>query len=322
MVSENISIENIIDAARRINAYINHTPILSSSALNNITGADLLMKCENFQKVGAFKFRGACNAVFSLSDIAAKNGVVTHSSGNHAQALALAAKLRKIPAYIVMPSDAVEVKKQAVLDYGAYVTYCAPDLSAREITADALIKKTNAQFVHPYDDPDIIAGQGTVALEFLKEQTDLDYLIAPVGGGGLLSGTLLATKAIAPRTKVIAAEPLLANDAYLSFKEKKLIPSSHPKTICDGLLTSLSERTFRIMLQHVDDVLLATEENILLATKYIWQRMKIIIEPSAAVTLAVVLQHPSIFTDKKVGLILSGGNVDFKILLKNFSTDT
>jgi threonine dehydratase len=307
-----VTIEDIQNAAKRIHSYIHHTPILTCSTLNEITGASLFFKCENFQKIGAFKFRGACNAVFSLSDEEARFGVATHSSGNHGAALALAAKKRGIPAYIVMPQSSPIVKQQAVAGYGAKITFSEASTEGREATLKKVLEETGATFIHPYNNENVIAGQGTVGLELITTISDLDLVIVPIGGGGLISGTSTAITTLS-KTKIIGAEPEMANDAYQSFKAKKLIARSNPQTICDGLATSvLGSLTFPIILQNVTDIFTASEKNILLATKYIWERMKIVVEPSAAVTLAIMLEHPEFFKGKKIGLILSGGNVDIK----------
>ena len=307
-------INDIEKAYSRISKFIHKTPILSSKGINEIAGAEIYFKCENFQKVGAFKFRGACNAVFSLTDEEAEKGVATHSSGNHAQALALAAKMRNISAHIVIPNNAPEVKKKAVEGYGAQVTYCQPTLAARESTIDAIIKKNSATFIHPYDNFNVIAGQGTAALEVFKEIENVDIIIAPVGGGGLLSGTAITTKSISPSTKVIAAEPKNADDAFRSFKSGKFVESDNPNTIADGLLTSLSERTFQIIQNNVDDIFTASEENIIKAMRLIWERMKIIVEPSSAVALAIILENKECFRNKKIVIIISGGNVELSSL--------
>lgn len=300
-----------IDAAhKRIMPFINRTPVLKSRSINQMTNTNLFFKCENFQRVGAFKYRGATNAVQKLSYEEAQNGVVTHSSGNHAQALALAACVRNIPAYVVVPENAPKSKIEAVKSYGGIITYCESTLEARESTVKKIIEQTGSKLIHPYDNPDIIAGQGTAAKELIWEVGNLDIVVAPVGGGGLLSGTAISTKSILPETIVYAAEPELANDAQLSFRSKTLIPSTYPNTIADGLRTSLSELTLSIILKYVDDILTAKEDTIVRAMKMIWQRMKIIVEPSAAVPLAVILEHPDFFIGKSVGIILSGGNVD------------
>lgn len=304
------SYKDIDVAHKRIIPFINRTPVLKSRNLNHITGANLSFKCENFQRVGAFKYRGATNAIQKLTDAQARNGVVTHSSGNHAQALALAAGVRGIPAYIVMPENSPKSKIEAVKSYGGNITFCEPTLEARETNAQTIIEKTGATMIHPYDNTDIIAGQGTAAKELIWEVGSLDIIIAPVGGGGLLSGTAISTKSITPETIVYAAEPEMANDAQLSFRSKTLIPSIYPNTLADGLRTSLSELTLSIILQYVDDILTAKEETIIKAMHMIWQRMKIIVEPSAAVPLAIILENPQLFENKSVGIILSGGNVD------------
>jgi threonine dehydratase len=297
-------------AHERIRPFINRTPVLTCSTLSNMVGTSLFFKCENFQKVGAFKFRGACNAVFSLSDEEASRGVATHSSGNHAAALALAAAKRGIIARIVMPSNAPKIKIDAVTGYGGIITFCEPTLESRESTAAKVVQETGATFIHPYNDYRIIAGQGTAALEFMEEIPDLDFILAPVGGGGLLSGTAIAAKGLNPKIKVIGCEPKNADDAYRSKKAGRIIPSQNPNTIADGLRTSLGDKTFLIIRDLVDNILLATEEEIVTAMRHIFERMKIVVEPSAAVPLAVILSRQLDVTGKKVGVILSGGNVD------------
>jgi len=293
-----------------IRPYIHHTPVLSSKSINEIVNAELFFKCENLQKIGAFKFRGACNSVFSLSDEEAKNGVCTHSSGNHAAALALAARMRGIPAYIVMPENAPEIKKVAVAGYGAQITFCTPTLEARESTLKMVAAETGATEIHPYNYFNVICGQGTAAKELIEEIGQLDVVIAPVGGGGLLSGTALSTKALLPNALVIAAEPAGADDAFRSFYSKTIQPSVAPKTIADGLLTSLGSLTFPIIMNEVDQIVTVSEEGIVSAMRMIWERMKIIIEPSSAVPLAAILENKVDVKGKKVGIILSGGNVD------------
>ncbi|MGA1820537.1 MAG: pyridoxal-phosphate dependent enzyme [Thermoplasmatota archaeon] len=273
-------------------------------------GAELFFKCENLQRVGAFKFRGATNAVLSLTEEEAENGVATHSSGNHAQALALAARNRGIPAYIVMPMNSPRVKVDAVKGYGAKITFCQPTLESRETTLEEVVKETGAYFIHPYNDPRIISGQGTAALELLDEIDPLDIVMAPVGGGGLISGTSLAVKGVSPETEVIAAEPLNADDAYRSFRTGMLMPSKNPDTIADGLRTSLSELTFRIIMDNVDDIVTVSEEGIVKAMRAIWERMKLLVEPSAAVPLGAILEKKLDASGKRIGIILSGGNVD------------
>jgi threonine dehydratase len=303
-------------AHRRISPVIHRTPVMTSTSINKITGLELYFKCENFQKVGAFKFRGASNAVLSLSEDEARKGVATHSSGNHAAALALAAAMRGVPAYIVMPSNAPQVKKTAVAGYGARITYCEPTLQARESTLEAVVKETGATFIHPYNNLMVIAGQGTAVKELMEEVPGLEMLIAPVGGGGLLSGTAITAKAVTGNIKVIAAEPANADDAARSFHSGTLHPSVHPHTICDGLLTSLGSITFPIIRNCVDEILTVKEENIIRAMQLIWERMKIIIEPSSATVLGIILEHPEFFAgkDKRIGLIISGGNVELKSL--------
>ena len=262
------------------------------------------------QKVGAFKFRGACNAVMSLSEADAARGVTTHSSGNHAQALALAAKLRGIPAYIVMPENAPAVKKAAVAGYGADITFCTPTLEARESTLAKVAEKTGAAFVHPYNDFRVITGQATASLELFADAGDLDIVMAPVGGGGLLSGTALTVNAISPSSKVIAGEPMGADDAYRSLQKGEIIPSINPQTLADGLLTSLGDKTFAIIKQYVSEIATVSEDAMIHAMRLVWERMKVVIEPSAAVPLGALLEKKVAVDGKKVGIIFSGGNVD------------
>ena len=309
------SYQDIVDAHRRILPYIHQTPVFTSSGLNELLGAEVYFKCENFQKVGAFKFRGAVNAVMSLTDAESSNGVATHSSGNHAAALALAAGIRKIKAYIVMPDNAPATKKQAVASYGGNITFCAPTLAARESTLDQVVNRTKSTVIHPYNNFQVISGQGTAAKELLEEVPFPDAILVPVGGGGLLSGTAIAAKAINPKIKVIAAEPEMANDAFLSFRKGSIVPSNNPKTIADGLLTSLGPLTFKAIQTHVDDIVTVSEELIVVAMRLIWQRMKIVIEPSSAVPVAALIQYPEMFRNQRIGIILSGGNVDLDKLL-------
>ena len=301
---------DIEKAHDRIRPFIHKTPVLTSQSINQIVGAELYFKCENFQKVGAFKFRGACNSVFSLTPEEAKNGVCTHSSGNHAAALALAARMRGIPAYIVMPENAPEIKKIAVAGYGAQITFCEPTLAARESTLKKVAEETGATEIHPYNYFNVICGQGTAAKELIEEIGQLDIVMAPVGGGGLLSGTAISSKAMLPNVRVIAAEPAGADDAFRSFYSKSLVPSVAPKTIADGLLTSLGSLTFPIILNNVDQIVTVSEESIVAAMRMVWERMKIIVEPSSAVPLAAILESKVDVKGKKVGIILSGGNVD------------
>jgi len=304
------TLQDVLQAAKRIQPYANRPPVMTNHSLNQRVGAEVHLKCENFQKVGAFKFRGACNAVFSLSDAEAARGVCTHSSGNHAQALALAAQLRGIAAHIVMPENAPQVKKDAVAGYGGQITYCAPTLEAREATLRRVVERTGAAVVHPYDDERVIAGQGTAALELLADVPDLDVIIAPVGGGGLLSGTSIAATETKKGIRVIGAEPEMADDAFRSLQAGKVLPSENPKTIADGLLTSLSERTFSILQKRVEQIVTVGEQGIAQAMKFVWERAKIVIEPSAAVAIGVLWEKKIDLTRLKVGVILSGGNVD------------
>lgn len=307
-------LSDIKAAHTRIKPFIHHTPVMSSKLLNEYFDCTMVFKCENFQKAGAFKFRGATNAVLSLRSDEKRMGVVTHSSGNHAAALALAARINGIKANIVMPETAPVVKKNAVAGYGAEITYCKPTLKDREESTRLIIEKTGATLVHPYDNFNVICGQGTAALELLDEVATLDFVIAPVGGGGLLSGTSISVKGINPDINVIGAEPFNANDAYISFTSGILTPSDNPLTIADGLLTSLSDLTFSIIKKNVNEIYTASEESIIECMLLIWERMKIIVEPSSATVLAVIKENPGIFRGKKIGLILSGGNVDFRKL--------
>ena len=304
-------LENIAD---RLNGVVHRTPVLTSETLNRISGATLFFKCENFQKVGAFKFRGASNALLSLSEEERSKGIATHSSGNHGQAVALAARTAGVPAYIVVPESAPEIKKKAIAGYGASITYCAPTLIARETTLEAVVADTGATFVHAYDNFDVIGGQATAAKELIEDSPKLDIIMAPVGGGGLLGGTALVTKYYSEGTTVIAAEPSGADDAYRSLKAGKIIPSVNPNTLADGLLTSLGTRNFPILQELVAEILLVNDDEMIAAMRLIWERMKIIVEPSCAIPLAAVLKHPDQFAGKKVGIILSGGNVDLEKL--------
>ena len=315
MILKNIpAIKDIQDAAERLAGIAHNTPIMTNNTIDKLSGCKLLFKCENFQKVGAFKFRGAYNAVASLPKEKLEKGVVTHSSGNHAAALTLSAKLNNTKAYIVMPKTAPELKKKAVKSYGAEITFCEPTLKSREETAQKVIDKTGATFVHPFNNYSIIAGQATAAMELINEYGKLDYILTPVGGGGLLSGTSLSANYLSPKTKVIGCEPEGADDAYRSFREGKIYPSENPNTICDGLLTSLGEKTFEVIRKYVDEIITVDDEKIIEAMRLVWERMKVIIEPSSAVPLAVVLNNKNKFKDKLVGIILSGGNVDLNKL--------
>ncbi|MFZ1731249.1 MAG: pyridoxal-phosphate dependent enzyme [Bacteroidota bacterium] len=308
------TLSDIEASAERIAPWAHRTPVMTSSSIETIAGCQLFFKCENFQKVGAFKFRGASNAVLSLGDDEAASGVATHSSGNHAQALALAAKLRGIPAHIVMPSNAPAIKKAAVAGYGARIVECEPTLEARETTLDAVVRETGAAFVHPYNDIRVITGQATAARELIQDIPDLDILLTPVGGGGLLSGSALSAHYLSPQTQVIAAEPEGADDALRSFRAGYIIPSENPRTIADGLLTSLGDKTFAIIQKHVHDIISVPDDAIIRAMRLIWERMNIIVEPSAAVPLAAILEGRVQSAGKRVGIILSGGNLDLERL--------
>jgi threonine dehydratase len=307
-------LNTILQSAKRIEPYIHRTPVLKSDNLNDIVKAEVFFKCENFQKAGAFKSRGAINTVFSLSENEIKKGVCTHSSGNHAAALTRAAKLRGAKAYIVMPDNSSKVKIAAVKNYGGIITFCKPTLNSRETTLDKIKNDTGSIEIHPYNDYRIIAGQATAALELIDDTKNLDVMMAPVGGGGLMSGTALATHFLLPRAKIFAAEPKGANDAFRSFSKKEFIPSENPQTIADGLLTSLGSLTFPIIMKYVDDILTVSEKSIIEAMKLIWERMKIVVEPSSAVPFAAILENKEKLRNKRVGIILSGGNVDLSKL--------
>lgn len=300
----------IREAAARVKPYVHRTPVFTCRALNRICGAELYFKMENFQKTGAFKARGAVNAVFSLSEEDLPAAVVTHSSGNHAAAIAYAASCRGLEAHVVMPENASPVKKAAVKGYGAQVTYCLPGEKERQEALREVIARTKAHFIHPYDDARVIAGQATTAMELAEEVPALDAIIAPVGGGGLLGGTTLAVKYLLPRAAVYGAEPKGADDACRSLQEGRIIPSVDPRTMADGLLTSLGELTYPLIRDHVQAIFTATEEEIAQAMRLVWERMKAVIEPSAALPLAVLLEKPADLAGRKIGLILSGGNAD------------
>ena len=302
-----VTIEDVTAAHARIAPYIHKTPVMRSERLDDIAGCNLFFKCENLQKAGAFKSRGAVNAVFSLPEKRAKKGVATHSSGNHGAALARAAQLRGISSYIVVPNDAKQVKKAAILAYGAEIVECEPTLKAREETLERVVLDTGAHFVHPYDDDLIIAGQGTAALELLDQVDELDSLVVPVGGGGLLAGSATVAH---PAIKIYAAEPEMADDAYRSFKTGELVTKHIPRTICDGLQTTVGIRNFVIMRDKVSDVLLVSEQEVINAMRLLWTRLKQVVEPSSAVTLAAVMRNQETFSGQRVGLMLTGGNVD------------
>jgi threonine dehydratase len=301
-------------AAERIRPYAHRTPVLTCASLDAMVGCRLFFKCENFQKVGAFKFRGACNAVFSLSEEEARRGVATHSSGNHAAALSLAARVRGIPAHVVMPSTSRAIKQAAVAGYGGQIVLCEPTLASREATLEKVVAETGAMVVHPYNDARVIAGQGTAALELLEDVRDLDVVMAPVGGGGLLSGTAITVAALSPATRVVAAEPAGADDAARSLREGRIVPSVNPQTIADGLLTSLGTLTFAIIRERVERIVTVSEGAIVSAMRHIWERMKVIIEPSSAVPLGALLEGTFEAAGLRVGIILSGGNVDLGLL--------
>ena len=304
------TLSDIHAAAARLVGTAHRTPVLTSTSLDALAGATLFFKCENFQKGGAYKFRGALNAVRQLTDEQAARGVVTHSSGNHATCLALAARLRGIPAYIVVPNKSPLIKQRAIVAYGGQLTLCEPNLTARQAEADRIQRETGATFIHPYDNPAVIAGQATVALELLDQAPHLDALVAPVSGGGLLSGLCLAAQALAPGVEVWGAEPALADDAFRSLREGKLLPNTDTTTIADGLRASLSERTFGIIRQHVRGIVTVTEAQISSAMRLVWERMKLVVEPSGVVPLAAVLAAPEKFRGKRVGIVFTGGNVD------------
>ncbi len=305
---------DVISARQRVAPYIHRTPVLTSTLVDKIAGCKLFLKCENFQKSGAFKYRGATNAILTLGEEARQRGVITHSSGNHAGALSRAAVSRGVRAMIVMPHNAPAIKRRAVEDYGAEITFCEPTLASREETAAELVATTGGTLVHAYDNFFVIAGQGTAAIELMEDVDNLDILVAPVGGGGLLSGTITAVRGLKPGITVIGAEPAGADDARRSFLLDDLIPSVNPDTIADGLRTSLSERTFSIIKGGADDIVTVSEEMIKDSMLLVWERMKIVIEASSATAIAAVREHPSLFSGKRTGVIITGGNVDLKSL--------
>jgi threonine dehydratase len=309
-----VTFDDIQQAAKRIKPYIHRTAVLTNESLNSQVGAQVFLKCENLQKIGAFKFRGASNAVYSLTDEEARKGVCSHSSGNHAQAVALAARMRGIPAYIVIPNNAPTVKKNAVAGYGGQITFCEPTLEARETTLNKIKLDTGATMVHPFNDERVIAGQGTAALELLEEVPDLDVILTPVGGGGLISGTAIAALGIKKGIRVIGGEPEMADDAFRSLQAGSIQPSINPKSIADGLLSSLGSITFPLIQKNVEQIVTVSEANMIAAMKFIWERAKIVIEPSAAVPVAVLWEKKIDLRGLKVGVILSGGNVDLEKL--------
>jgi threonine dehydratase len=309
-MSSGPALEAIREAHARIAPHIHRTPVFRSSSLDRMAGAELFFKCENLQKTGSFKIRGATNVIFSLSEQEAGRGAVTHSSGNHGAAVAYAARRRGIPAWIVVPRGAPEVKRRAIADFGGEIIPCEPTMEAREAAAREILERTGATLVHPYDDDRIIAAQGTATVELMEDSGPLDVVLAPVSGGGLLSGTAIAAKSLRPSIRVVGCEPAGADDAWRSLRSGKLQKNAKPETIADGLRASLSARTFAILRERIDEVVLISEEEILQAMRLIWERMKLVIEPSSAVTAAAVLLGKIDVSGKRVGLVLSGGNVD------------
>ena len=310
--------QSITTAHERIRSYIHHTPVMTSASIDEMAGCSIFFKCENFQKVGAFKARGAMNAILKLTPELRSKGVATHSSGNHAQALARAAKILGVASYIVMPRTAPEIKKRGVKGYGGEIFECEPTLAARESTLEEVIKKTGATEIHPFNNYDVMEGQATCAKELFEEIPSLDFIVAPVGGGGLLSGTALAAKYFSPATAVIAGEPAGSDDAYRSMKSGKIEPAQS-NSVADGLLTTLGTKTFPIIKENVKEIITVTDDEIVSAMRIIWERLKIIVEPSCSVPLAAVLKEKTRFSEKRVGIILSGGNVDLDRAAKLFS---
>ncbi|NHJ14385.1 MAG: pyridoxal-phosphate dependent enzyme [Candidatus Thorarchaeota archaeon] len=313
-----VSLKDIQEAQSRIKDAIEHTPVMTSKTLDRLTGCEVFLKCENYQRAGAFKFRGAFNAVSLLSKEQRERGVIAHSSGNHAQALSLAASMQGVGCTIVMPSNSPSVKVEATKGYGAEVIFCEPTLQSREDTTDRLIEKHGYTLVHPYDNENVIAGAGTAALELIIEVDELDYMLAPVGGGGLLSGTSIATRGFLPKATILGVEPRNADDAMRSFQSGDLIPSVNPRTIADGLRTSLSRLTFSIIRENVDDIITVSEQEIVEAMRFLWERMKIVVEPSGAVALAGVFSIAKEIQGERIGAILSGGNVDLQPFFSQF----
>ena len=313
------TLDDMLNAHRRIKPYVHETPVLTSTYLNELTGAELFFKCENFQKAGVFKARGASNAVFSLSEDMLEKGVATHSSGNHALSLSYAAGRRGIPCTVVMPRTAPQAKKDAVKGYGGTIVECEPSTSSREAVFAEVVAKSGAEFVHPYNDPRVIAGQGTCSAELIEQVENLDAVIAPIGGGGMVSGTCLTLSNLAPNIKIYAAEPEQADDAARSFRAGHIIADDAPVTVADGLKVPLKDLTWHFVSNHVTDILTASEQEIIDAMKLIWKRMKIVMEPSSAVPLATILKNKDTFAGKRVGVIITGGNVDLDLLpwLKN-----
>ena len=310
--------KDFLDTHQRIAPYIHRTPVLTSETIDRMTGAKVFFKCENFQKMGAFKMRGATNAILQLREKQRAKGVATHSSGNFAQAVSLAAKKLRVEAYIVMPSNSPEVKKAAVRDYGGKITECIPTLQAREDTVRQVIAETGAAFLHPYNDYDVILGQATATMELLEEVPDLDCVLPPVGGGGLAAGAALAAHFFSKKTKTVGAEPLGADDAWKSLDKGEIVLQTNPQTIADGLRTNLGEKTFAVLNKYMERIILVEESEIIHALRLLMERMKIVVEPSGAVPLAALLKEKTAFAGKKVGIIISGGNVDLKKLSNLF----
>jgi len=308
------TLDDMLAAHTRIEPYIHRTPVLTSQYLNDLTGAELFFKCENLQKAGAFKARGASNAVFGLTEEQAKHGVATHSSGNHGTCLSYAAGRRGIPCTVVMPRTAPQAKKDAVRGYGGRIVECEPSTTSREAVFAEVIAQTGAEFVHPYNDPRVIAGQATCSREFIEQVEGLDVMVAPIGGGGMISGTCLTLSNLAPQIKIYAAEPEQADDAYRSFKAGHIIADDAPVTIADGLKVPLKDLTWHFVKNHVTDILTASEQEIIDAMLLTWKRIKIVIEPSCAVPLAVIIKNKHVFAGKRVGVIITGGNVDLDVL--------
>lgn len=308
----NPTFADVVSAAERIRDKIHRTPVVTSNRLNELAGCELFLKCENLQKTGAFKARGAVNAVFSLDESSTRAGVATHSSGNHGAALARAAQLRGIDAHIVVPRNAKAVKKAAIAAYGGRVIECEPILAAREALLAQVVIETGARVIHPYDDNDIVSGQGTAALELIEQVTALDSIVVPIGGGGLIAGTCLV--AAEHSVDVIGAEPTGADDTFRSLRDGRRFLDQVPSTICDGLLTTVGELNFDVIQQHVQQILLADDKAVINAMELIWSRTKLIVEPSSAIALAVVIQNPAIFANQRIGLMMTGGNVDLAAL--------
>jgi threonine dehydratase len=313
-----LKLADIEEAYERIRHAATRTPVMTSSTIDRMTKASVFFKCENFQRAGAFKFRGAFNTLSQLTDDEREHGVIAHSSGNHAQALSLAASILRIKVTIVMPSNSPQVKVNATKGYGANVVFCEPTLEGRESTTQELIDRHGVLLIHPYNDERIIAGAGTAAYELIQEIGELDYVFAPVGGGGLLSGTSIATKGLLPEARIVASEPANADDAYRSFTSGELIPIVNPDTIADGLKTSLGTKTFPIIMKNVDEIVRVSEIEIVDAMRLLWERMKLVVEPSGAVSLASALKKRGEIRNHRVGVIISGGNVDLDVLFDMF----